>query len=161
MVEVKKFQRLLFEDLVISCFGAVFFFLGLFTQFFVGEIHAVLLLIGISLFGLSVLDICRLLRKMNCFPKSLKDLGADNRGLGWVLIVGFGLTLPMCALVYFVLDYPFELIAEQMASIYTLTGVMSYAWMATHVIISYLLSIVLIYAIIWVIVNSRSPQTYY
>ena len=160
MVEVNKFQRVLLEDLVILCFGAVFFFLGLFTQFFVGEVHAVLLLVGVCLLALSAFDVCRLLRKLNYFA-SIKDLSLDKRGLGWVLIVGFGLTLPMCALVYFVLDYPFELIAEQMAGIYTLTGVMSYAWMATHVIISYLLSIVLIYAIIWVIVNSRSPQTYY
>jgi len=93
--------------------------------------------------------------------KLLSSLKDNKEGLAWVWIVGFFLSLPMCGLVYWVLDYPFELIAEQMTGLYTLTGTMAYSWMAVHFTISYLLAFVLIFTILWVIINSKSPTGMY
>ena len=86
----------------------------------------------------------------------LKQFRKDKRGVAWVWIVGFLLTIPMCALIQFALSYPFDLITEQMAGLYTLTGPMASAGLAIQFIISYSLAFVIIYAVIWVTVNSKS-----
>ena len=88
-------------------------------------------------------------------------LRRNKRGLAWIWAVGFLLTLPFSALVYFLLDYPFDLMLGQISGTYTLTGTMADAWTATHFLISYLLSFVVIFVVVWILVNSKSPQQVY
>lgn len=117
--------------------------------------------LGFSLFlfgiGLQVVGLFDFICYMNGLNKQQRLL-ANNSGLAWVWIVGFGLTIPMCALIYWCLDYPFDLIVQSIGGMYTFTGVMAYAWSTTQFIISYLLAFVIIYAVIWVIVNSKTPN---
>ena len=86
----------------------------------------------------------------------LKQFRKDKRAVAWVWIVGFFLTIPMCAVIQFALSYPFDLITEQLASEYTPTGAMASAGLAIQFIISYSLAFVIIYAVIWVVVNSKT-----
>ena len=85
----------------------------------------------------------------------MKRLIKDRRGLTWVWIVGLVLTLPLCALVYWCLDYPFDLIVATVTPLYTFTGTMASAWTAAQLIVSYLLAFVVFYAVAWVIINSK------
>jgi signal transduction histidine kinase len=155
-----KTERTVLEDMAVLAIGACGFSVSVFTSLLDSSIQLFVLLTSLFLIGLSSLDVSRLI--FNFHPFSfLKQFQKNKQGLGWILIVGLGLSIPMCALVYWVLDYPFNLITEHMMTMYTFTGTMAYAWMATHVIISYLLAFTLIYSVIWVIVNSKSPGVYY
>ena len=82
----------------------------------------------------------------------------NKQGIVWLWIVAFFLTIPVCVLFYTLLTYALNLILDQTSSMYTLTGTMALAWTATQFIISYLLAFVVIFAIFWVIVNSKDPR---
>lgn len=88
-------------------------------------------------------------------------ISSDVCGLAWVWVVGFGLSLPFCAFLYWMLDYPFDIIARHCLGLYTFSGTMAYAWTACQIIVSYLLAFVVIYSVIWVIVNSKSSEGIY
>lgn len=81
----------------------------------------------------------------------------NQKGLAWIWIVGLGLTLPMCALIYWCLDYPFDLIVGTVSGMYTFTGTMAMAWTTTQLILSYLLAFVAVFTVAWVIQTSKSP----
>ncbi len=91
----------------------------------------------------------------------LANFRSNRAGLAWIWIVGFVLTLPFCALIYWTMDYPLDLIIISLTGMYSFTGTMLYAWNAVQLIISYLLAFVVIYAVIWVLVNSKSPGVIY
>ncbi len=110
------------------------------------------LIIGIFDFG------CLL--KVLSKQQKLRSLKDDTKGLAWIWIVGLGFTIPMCALVYWVLDYPFDIIANVAMGAYTFTGTMASAWDLSRLLISYMLAFCIIYAVLWVIVNSKNPGGY-
>ena len=105
---------------------------------------------GLIFFGL--FDMCL------CLPKfeAVQTLEKEKSGLAWIWIVRFGLTIPLCAVTYWALDYPFDIIAEVALGVYTFTGTMSYAWDTTRLMISYLLAFVVIFTILWIIQNSKT-----
>lgn len=157
-IETKK-ETLLFEDLAMLSIGALGLSVSIFTNF-LGNLSLLIFLATCAVIPLVTYDILRI--TFNFHPlTSLKKFRKDNRALAWLWIVGFVLTIPMTALVYFVLDYPFDIIATYVEGTVTFTGAMAYAWATTHFIISYLLGFVLIFATLWVIINSKSPQGVY
>jgi hypothetical protein len=160
--EDKLYNAFLWDMLILSA-GALCVSLSLFTTFVPGAIQTVLLLVGVALFGLSSCDLfCTFwdLHPLSWFRK-LRFV-KNKSGLGWVLVVGLGLSIPTCALMYFVLAYPFDLISDYMSQFVVFTGTMAYSWVATKVIISYLTAFALIFSVIWVVVNAKSPnQGYY
>lgn len=109
-------------------------------------------LVGISL---SLLDIGLTLKKLQRLQSQLQE---DKRGLAWVWIAGLVLTLPFCALLYWVLDYPFDMIVATVSPMYTFTGTMAMAWTTAQLLLSYLLSFVIVFAVLWVIVNAKNPS---
>lgn len=157
----EKTEKILIEDLVFLGAGSACFSISVFSTIIADfTIQIFVFMIGLALMCISGFDICRIMYGFK-FPSFLKRLHHDKRGLVWVWIVGLVLTIPVCAFFYWVLDYPFDLIATQMASMYTFTGVMADAWLATQFIISYLLAFVLIMAVLWVIMNAKQPGVVY
>jgi hypothetical protein len=90
----------------------------------------------------------------------LKRFRENRQGLAWILIAGLLLSLPFCALVYWVLDYPFELLLDTCEGLVTFTGTMASAWITTKVLISYLLAFCLIYSVLWVIINAKHSNVW-
>lgn len=133
-------------------FGLVLVGLGLYMcagfAGFLGGLFCSLVSVGFVLVGLV---------DFGLFIKTLDKLGYDKRGLAWIWIVGFGLTFPFCAVVYWALDYPFDLISEVALGVYTFEGTMAYAWDASRLVISYLLVFVVIFTVLWVVQNSKAP----
>jgi hypothetical protein len=125
------------------------------VSFYLGYIGLLSFLIGCILTACPTVDFCLMLRTTN------KNFLSNKQGLVWIWIVGLGLAIPFSALVYWTLDYPFDLIRLSTADLYTFTGAMASTWMVIQAAISYLLAVVLIYAVIWVIMNSKSPQQVY
>lgn len=140
-------------------FGGILLGLGLLllVQFIKLDPISALLFFLVSC-GILLVFIVDLSLFLHSFGKSFRKLTDDKSGLAWIWIVGFGLTLPLCALVYWSLDYPFDMIAEVAMGAYTLTGTMAFAWDTSRLIISYLLAFVVIFAVVWVITNSKNPN---
>ena len=91
----------------------------------------------------------------------LCDFRDNKRAIVWIWIVGLFLSIPFCAFLYFVLDYPFDLVCATCVPLSNITGFMALSWNAVHLIIAYLLAFTLIFSVIWVIQNSKSPGVIY
>lgn len=151
-------QRCL-EDMLLLGLGAAGTSISVFTSVLSGDLQLLVMMLSLALMILASFDVCTYIFKTS-MPVQLKQFKENNQGMAWIIIVGLGLSIPACALFYWVLDYPFDLIAGSVANLYTFTGTMAYAWTTTKVIINYLLAFSLIYSIIWIIVNSKSPGSY-
>jgi heme/copper-type cytochrome/quinol oxidase subunit 4 len=90
----------------------------------------------------------------------LQRFTSDKSGLAWIWIVGLGLSIPMCVIVYWPLSYGFDMLVGVCEGMVTLTGTMAYAWITTKFIISYLLVFSLIYSVLWVITNSKHSNVW-
>ena len=158
MDENKK-QTLLFQDFILFSVGLLLFSLSVFSSI-LGPYALFAFLISIALLPLAVFDIYRLMFNVNLLQQ-LRRFKNDKRGLTWVWIVGLVLSIPVCAFFYWVMDYPFDLIVATVTPIYTMTGFMASSWAAVQLIVSYLLAFCLIFSVIWIIQNSKSPGVYY
>ena len=153
-----KQETILYEDLAIIVASTLCLSLSIFTTV-LGDMALITFLIACVLLPVGLYDMSRIL--FNIHPlTTLKKFRKDTHALAWIWIVGFVLSIPMCALIYFVLDYPFDIIATYVEGTTTFTGTMAYAWTATEFIISYLLALCLILSVLWVIINSKSPGVY-
>lgn len=153
---VKETIAAIREDIVLLSIGAVCFSFSVFSNI-LAEFSIFVLMVGLAFMALSTYDVCRITSKRN----TLKGLVEDKKGLVWIWIVGLFITIPVCAFFYWILDYPFDIISAQMATLYTFTGVLADAWVATQFVVSYLLAFVLVMAILWVIINAKSPGVIY
>lgn len=157
---VKDVTRRYLDDLLLLGLGALGTSVSVFSNFLPADVQLLVMILSLFMLALVSFDVASSLFKSNVLPSAIKQVKDDRAGLAWVIIVGLGLSIPACALFYWVLDYPFDLIASSVANLYTFTGAMAYAWITTKVIINYLLAFCLIYSIIWIIVNSKSPGGY-
>lgn len=158
-----KTTKILLEDFLMFGAGAAFFSISVFTPY-LGQMALLVLILGCVFLGLAVLDILKILCgvKLNIHPiAALKRFRDNKQALVWIWIVAFLLAIPMSALIYFVLDYPFDLIIQTTNPLYTYTGVMASAWTATKVTIDYLLAFAVIMVVLWVVTNAKSPQGAY
>ena len=150
-----KREHIILVDMLLIAVAFCCFSISLFTSV-LGLLNLALFIFAMVLLPVGLFDVCRVAFGLHLFSsKNLKD---DKQGLAWIWIVGFFLTIPMCALIYFVLDYPFDIIVETVLPIYTYTGFMASAMTAVEVIIDYLLAFVVIFAVLWVVINAKSPQ---
>jgi hypothetical protein len=159
-MDFDKTEKALLEDAIVLLGGSLGFSIGLFGFGIDFAIRILSLMVGLALMALSSYDVLRISFDFHLKTK-LKAFIHNTKGLAWIWIVGFGLTIPFCAFIYWVLAYPFEIIAESAMGMMTLTGTMAYSWVLTKFMISYMLAFVVIFAVIWVIINSKSPQGVY
>lgn len=152
----KQKEKLIIQDLLLVAIGASGLSVSLFTGL-LGAYAFITMFCGVALMILGTFDAARLFNKTSVAENIIEN----KQGLIWIWIVGFLLAIPMAALIYFVLDYPFDIIVSTVAPIYTFTGVTALAWTATQVVIDYLLAFVVIMVVLWVVTNAKSPQGYY
>lgn len=149
------------QDLLTLVAGAALLSLSLFGVLLSGPVQIFFLMVGITLMLVSTVDVLCVMADWHPIAKFKAFLNRKQSGLAWIWIAGFALTIPFCAFIYWCLDYPFDLIVESVLVDVTLTGTMASAWAATQIVISYLLAFVVIFAVLWVINNSKSGGANY
>ena len=147
---------MLYQDFILFAVGILLFSTSIFSSVF-REYALFPFMLSFALLGLAVYDIMRILSPW----KTIQNLAADKQGLAWIYIVGLGLSIPMCAFMYWVFDWPFDIIVSTVTPVYTMTGFMASSWAAVQLIVSYLLAFCLIFSVFWIIQNSKSPGVYF
>lgn len=158
-LDENKKQSLMLQDFIMFGVGLLLFSVSVFSSI-LGAYALFTFMLAMVLLPLSVFDIYRIMFNVN-IKQHLRRFKDDKRGLTWIWIVGLVLSLPVCAFFYWVMDYPFDLIVGTVTPIYTMTGFMASSWAAVQLIVSYLLAFCLIFSVIWIIQNSKSPGVYY
>jgi hypothetical protein len=95
--------------------------------------------------------------KLTSMLKVFSRFRKDNCAIAWVWGVAF-LAILFCPFIYWVIGWPFDIVAEYIFGLYTFTGTMAVAWDAVRFLISYLLAFCLLASVVWALVNARSQR---
>ena len=143
------------QDILALVLGAVLLSISMFGVLFSGPAQLFVIMIGLALMFVAIVDVTCIMYEWHPIAKLKSFASRKESGLAWIWIAGFALTIPFCAFVYWCLDYPFDIIVTSVLADVTLTGTMASAWAATQIIVSYLLAFTIIFAVLWVINNSK------